>query len=107
MAFPTAVNSQVTDSVAQANTKVTGDSPAVSVGELYIATSQALSNAAHNATANSQQSGVTNQASTTQGLGLLYSLDPASAGKATRAIEKAHRHHHDQSAPIIVPPVFG
>ena len=29
MAFPTAVNSQVTDSVTQANTKVLGDSPAI------------------------------------------------------------------------------
>ena len=29
MAFPTAVNSQITDSVSQANTKVLGDAPAV------------------------------------------------------------------------------
>ncbi|OWQ63588.1 glycerol-3-phosphate dehydrogenase, partial [Stenotrophomonas maltophilia] len=28
MAFPTAVNSQITDSVSQVNTKVLGDAPA-------------------------------------------------------------------------------
>ena len=86
MAFPTAVNSQITDSITQANTKVVGDSPAVSVGELYIATSQALANAAHNATSGQQQAGVTGQASMTQSVGTLLSIDTASTGKATQAI---------------------
>lgn len=67
MAFPTAVNSQITDSVSQVNTKVLGDAPAIAMGNLFVATSQALSNAAHNATNNQQQSYVTMQASTTQG----------------------------------------
>ncbi len=56
MAFPTAVNDQITDSVTQANTKVLGDAPAVAVGNLYQATAQALANAAHNATKAQQQS---------------------------------------------------
>jgi len=86
MAFPTAVNSQITDSVTQANTKVLGDAPAVAMGNLYQATAQALSNAAHNATAAQQQSYVTTQAATTQGVATLYSLDTASTGKATQAI---------------------
>jgi hypothetical protein len=68
MAFPTAVNSQITDSVSQVNTKVLGDAPAIAMGNLFVATSQALSNAAHNATNNQQQSYVTMQASTTQGV---------------------------------------
>ena len=86
MAFPTAVNSQITDSVSQVNTKVLGDSPALSMGNLFVATSQALSNAAHNATNNQQQSYVTMQASTTQGVSTLFSLDIASTGKATSTI---------------------
>lgn len=86
MAFPTAVNSQITDSVTQANTKVVADSPALSLGELYIATSQALSNAAHNATTAQQQTGVTSQASMTQSVGTLLSVDTASTGEATAAI---------------------
>ncbi len=86
MAFPTAVNDQITDSVTQANTKVLGDSPAIALGNLYVATSQALSNAAHNATNNQQQSYVTMQASTTQGVATLLSVDTASTGMATQKI---------------------
>ena len=82
MAFPTSVNSQITDSVTQVNTKVLGDAPAMAMGNFFIATSQALSNAAHNATNNQQQSNVTNQASTTQGVATLYAIDTASTGKA-------------------------
>ena len=86
MAFPTAVNDQITDSVTQANTKVLGDSPAVAMGNLFVATSQALSNAAHNATNNQQQSYVTMQASTTQGVATLLCVDTASTGIATQKI---------------------
>jgi len=86
MAFPTAVNDQITDSVTQSNVKVLGDAPAVALGSLYQATAQALSNAAHNATSAQQQSSVTAQAATTMGVATLYSLDTASTGKATQAI---------------------
>ncbi len=86
MAFPTSVNSQITDSVSQVNTKVLGDAPAVAMGNLFVATSQALSNAAHNATNNQQQSYVTMQASTTQGVSTLLSVDTASTGVATHEI---------------------
>lgn len=87
MAFPTAVNDQITDSVSQANTKVLGDAPAVAMGNLYQATAQALSNAAHNATNAQSQSFVTSQAATTMGVATLYAIDTAAAGAATKAIE--------------------
>ncbi|MET0392577.1 MAG: RebB family R body protein [Chitinophagaceae bacterium] len=86
MAFPTAVNDQITDSITQVNTKVLGDSPAMAMGNLFIATSQALSNAAHNATNNQQQSNVTTQAATTAGITTLYSIDTASDAVGTRRI---------------------
>jgi hypothetical protein len=86
MAFPTAVNSQITDSVTQANVQVLGTSPAIAMGNLYQATAQALANAAHNATLAQQQMYVTAQAATTMGVSLLYSLDTAATGAATRKI---------------------
>jgi hypothetical protein len=86
MAFPTAVNSQITDSVTQANTKVLGDAPAVAMGNLYQATAQALANAAHNATSAQQNAVITAQAATTQGVATLYSIDTASTGVATQKI---------------------
>lgn len=51
-----------------------------------VATSQALSNAAHNATNNAQQSYVTMQASTTQAVSTLLVLDTATTGVATTEI---------------------
>lgn len=86
MAFPTAVNSQITDSVTQANTQVIGTAPAVAMGNLFQATAQALANAAHNATMAQQQAYVTAQAATTMGVALLYSLDTAATGSATKAL---------------------
>jgi len=86
MAFPTHVNSQITDSITQTNTQVLGDAPAVAMGNLYQATAQALANAAHNATMAQQQMYVTAQAATTQGVALLYSLDTASTGIAVKKI---------------------
>ena len=86
MAFPTSVNNQITDSVTQANVEVLGDAPALSMGNLFQATSQALGNSAHNATTSQQQTAVTAQAATTMGVATLYSLDAASTGKATSAI---------------------
>jgi hypothetical protein len=89
MAFPTAVNDQITDSVTQANTKVLGDAPAIAMGNLYQATAQALANAAHNASNNQQQTYVTSQASTTMGVSTLYSIDTASTGVSTKTILNA------------------
>jgi hypothetical protein len=86
MAFPTAVNNQITDSITQANTKVLGDAPAIAMGNLYQATAQALANAAHNATMAQQQMYVTAQAAATAGVALLYSLDTAALGAATKKI---------------------
>ncbi|MBB4655603.1 RebB family R body protein [Xanthomonas arboricola] len=86
MAFPTAVNDQITDSVTQANLQVLGSAPAAAMGNLYQATAQALANAAHNATLAQQQMYVTAQAATTMGVSLLYSLDTGTAGAATRKI---------------------
>ena len=86
MASNTAVNSQITDSVTQANVEVLATAPAVAMGNLYQATAQALGNAAHNSTGAQQQTAVTAQAATTMGVATLYSLDTASTGEATKAI---------------------
>lgn len=88
MAFPTHVNSAISDSISQVNTKVLGDAPAMAMGNLYQATAQALSNTAHNATNSQQQSYVTSQAATTMGVTTLYAIDTAATGAATVAIER-------------------
>jgi hypothetical protein len=85
MAFPTAVNGQITDDTLP-NPAVLGDAPAVAMGNLYQATARALANAAHNATDQQQQSYVTMQAATTQAVATLLTLDTAPAGMATQHI---------------------
>jgi len=74
MAFPTAVNPKVTDSITQANLGILGASPAISMGELYVATSQALATAANNASQAQQQTAIMAQAATNVGTALLNSL---------------------------------
>ncbi len=97
MAFPTAVNDQITDSITQANTKVLGDAPAMGMGNLFVATSQALSNAAHNATTAQQLSTNTAQAVNVQGITTLYSLDTASTGVDTSKVLGLGKYPKGQS----------
>jgi hypothetical protein len=73
MAFPTAVNDQITDSVTQADPSA----PAIAMGNLFQATAQALANALHNATTAQQNANTILQATTTQGVALLYGVDTA------------------------------
>jgi hypothetical protein len=62
MADNTAVNSQITDAVTQANVKVLGDAPAMAMGSLYQTIAQAAGIAATNATLAQQQTNVLAQA---------------------------------------------
>lgn len=73
----TTVNPQITDSITQVNTKVLGDAPAIAMGNLFQATSQALALAALNATNAQQQNNMAAQASTTMGVTTLYSIQTA------------------------------
>jgi hypothetical protein len=77
MAFPTAVNSQITDAITQTNVQVLGEAPAMAMAQLYQAISNSLAMAAANAVYAQQQANVTAQASTTVCVKML--LDAASA----------------------------
>ncbi len=79
-------NEQLADPVTQTNVKVLGDAPDVAMGNLYQVVGQALANAAHNATQAQQQTNIIAQAAAQQGIDLLYSLDTASTGIATKKI---------------------
>ena len=80
------VNGQITDAVTQANVKVLADSPAMSLSNLYQTISQSLSLSAQNSVTAQQQSNIVHQAATTQGVSLLYAVDTASVGEATKEI---------------------
>ena len=89
MALETALNSQITDAVTQANVKTLGDSPALSLSNLYQMVSQSLGLAAQNAVMAQQQSNIIHQAATTQGVNLIYAVDTAAVGDASEKISRA------------------
>lgn len=66
MAFPTAVNSQITDAITQTNVKVVGEAPAMAMGSLYQTIANSISMAAANAVSAQQQSNTLAQAVTTR-----------------------------------------
>lgn len=86
MANNTPVNSQITDSVTQVNTKVLGDAPAIATGNLFQAMAQALSLAALNGTNAQQQNNMTAQATTTMGVTTMYAIDTATDAVAASDI---------------------
>jgi hypothetical protein len=65
MAFPTAVNSQITDAVTQSNVHVLGDAPAMAMGSLYQTAAAAAGHAIQNAVTNQQNMNVLAEAVTT------------------------------------------
>lgn len=83
--MPNEVNPQITDAVTQTSVQVVASAPAVALANLYQATAQAMSNAAHNATIAQQNANMVMQATTTQGVALLYGIDTSAtaAGIAT------------------------
>ena len=89
MALETSLNSQITDAVTQANVKVLADSPALSLSNLYQMVSQSLGLSAQNAVMSQQQSNIIHQASTTQGVNLIYAVDTAAVADASEKISRA------------------
>jgi len=84
----TALNSQVTDSITQADTEVVGVVSAIAMGNFFQSGSQALALAALNATNVQQQSNMTAQSSSTMGVTTLYSIDTATGSVGTSDIFK-------------------
>lgn len=72
MAFPTAVNSEITDAVTQNNVKTVGEAPAMAMGSLFQTMAHSTGIAFENAVNASQQTNVTAQAATTMGVATLY-----------------------------------
>lgn len=66
MAFPTSVNSQITDAVTQANVKVLGDAPAQAMGAIFQAMAHSLGLVFENAASQQQQNSTLAQAVTTR-----------------------------------------
>lgn len=86
MAFPTAVNDQITDAVTQSNVKAIGEAPAFAIGALYQTIAHSTGILFENAVAAQQQQNTLAQAATTQGIMQIYSIDTTAAAGATDTV---------------------
>jgi hypothetical protein len=66
MAFPTAINSQITDSVTQSNVEVLASAPATALAMLYESVASSLGIASQNAVSTQQNVNTLAQAVTTK-----------------------------------------
>jgi len=89
MATPQIVSPQITDAVTTTNVTILGSGPGNALGNLYQATAQAAANAAHNAAAANQNSNTVLQATTTQGVALMYGVDTAATSVGISEILQA------------------
>jgi hypothetical protein len=79
MSFPTAVNDQITDAVTQSNVKVIGEAPAVAMGSIYQSMARSIGILFQNAVTAQQQQNIVRQATVTQGVMQIYSVDTMAA----------------------------
>lgn len=80
MAYPTAVNDQITDSVTQANVEVIALAPSMAMANLYQATSQAMANSILSSSTAQQQGDNLMIATTALGVAVLGKLTKDVAG---------------------------
>ncbi|MBB4125846.1 argininosuccinate synthase [Xanthomonas translucens] len=86
MAYPTAVNNQITDAVTQSNVKVIGEAPAFAMGSIYQSLAHSSGILYENAVASQQQQNTLAQAANNQGVMQVYSLDTTAAAGASEKV---------------------
>lgn len=75
MAYPTAINDQITDAVTQSNVKVLGEAPAMAMGSLYKTLAHSTGVLFENAISAQQQQNTLALAAANMGVMQIYSTD--------------------------------
>ncbi|MEM7049615.1 MAG: RebB family R body protein [Acidobacteriota bacterium] len=86
MADPTLVNGQITDAVTQTNVKILGEAPGEALAMVYQVMAHTVGIGMQNAASAQQQMTTLSSAATTQGVNLLFTMDPASASVSTQEL---------------------
>ena len=81
MAFPTAINDEITDAITQTNVTVLGEATAVALANLYQTMAHSTGLAFENAVNAQSQQNILAQTATTQGVMQIYALDTAAASQ--------------------------
>jgi hypothetical protein len=90
MAYPTPVNSQITDAVTQQNVAVLAAAPAIAMGAIYQSAAHSIGILFQNTTAAQRQASICAQAATNQGVMQIYSVNAMAAAMATRKLAQAN-----------------
>lgn len=86
MAYPTAVNNQITDAVTQSDVKVVAEAPAIAMGSIYQTMAHSTGILFENAVAAQQQQNTLALAASNMGVMQIYSLDTTAAAGATEKV---------------------
>jgi len=74
MAYPTLVNSQITDAVTQQSVSILANAPAMAMGTIYQSAAHSISILYQNATQAQHMASISAQAATNQGVIQIYSV---------------------------------
>jgi len=86
MTIPTPVNGMITDAVTQSSVAVLGVAPAQAMGNVYQTAAHSLGVMFANNTQSQQNSAISGQAATNQGVMQLYSVPPMATAVSTSKI---------------------
>jgi hypothetical protein len=89
MAYPTAVNNQITDAVTQSNVKVIAEGPAFAMGSLFQASAHSTGILFENSIAAQQQQNTLALAAANQGVMQIYTVDTTAAAGATEKVAQS------------------
>ncbi|WP_199153892.1 RebB family R body protein [Chromobacterium sp. ASV23] len=84
MAFPTAVNDQITDAVTQSNVKVLAEAPAMAMGSIYQTMVHSTGIMFQNAVSAQQQQTMLSQAVAGMGVTQIYNVDTLAGAMAAQ-----------------------
>ena len=89
MAFPTAVNGQITDAVTQTGVHTLGSAPAMAMGSVYQSMAHSAGILFQNTVNQQQQSAICAQAATNQGVIQIYSVNSMAAAAAAAKVARS------------------
>ncbi len=102
MAFPTALNGQITDSVTQTGLSVLGSAPAMAMGSLYATMAHSLGILYQNSTMAQQHAAISSQAATNLGVIQMYSVNTMAGATAAARIGGSNNSNSDVLLALLV-----
>ena len=90
MAYPTPVNSQITDAITQQSVQTLASAPAMAMGAIYQSAAHSIGILYQNATQAQRQSAICSQAATNQGVIQMYSAGSMAGAAATAKIARSN-----------------